>query len=208
MRDPAGPMPNASCNRRLLSRCRTEQPQWMFLTISDRTNYPDEFRVFSQTYRSDESTIVLPPLRDRLCPELSPLGIRMTLAVTTGQPTRRRIPRDRSGSRERRPISGPPTLPHPWRDIPFQGKAIRHFETVLGTVPSSFCCDDPLARVHCSLARGLFFNEDRFGDAHAHIERTNSRADNGTYYLSHATELQARLWIEDVGLRRQDTLRC
>jgi len=98
-------------------------------------------------------------------------------------------------------------LSRSWRDTPFQGKATRHFETALGTVLSSFCWDDPLTRVHRPLAHRLFLGGNRFDNAHPHIERANSHAGNDAYYLGHAMELQAGLYIEVVGLRKQDALR-
>ena len=107
---------------------------------------------------------------------------------------------------ERRPISGLPTSSCSWRDTPFQGKAICHFEAALGTVLLYFCWDVPLTRVHRSLSHRLFFDEDGLDNPHGHAKRAKSRADNVMYYLARAMELQAGLWIEDVGLRRQNAL--
>ena len=74
------------------------------------------------------------------------------------------------------------------------GNAINHFEAALG-IASSFKWHNPLCLNHRSLAQ-LFFDENRFDDAHAHIERAKSHATNDPYHLGHAMELQAGFWYQ------------
>ena len=71
-------------------------------------------------------------------------------------------------------------------------KAIYHFETVLG-IASSFDWHGLLFWVHYSLAQ-LFFDEDGFDDAHAHVERAKSHAVDNAFFLGRAMELQAGFW--------------
>ena len=71
-------------------------------------------------------------------------------------------------------------------------KAIEHYETALG-IASSFNWHDQLFWVHYSSAV-LFFGENLFGDAHAHVERAKSHAISGPYLLGLAVELQAEFW--------------
>jgi tetratricopeptide (TPR) repeat protein len=78
--------------------------------------------------------------------------------------------------------------------ISFQGrgeKAGNHFEIALG-IASSFNWHDELFWIHYD--PGIFvFDQGRFDDAHAHIERAKSHAVNA-YYLGRAMKLQADLW--------------
>ena len=71
-------------------------------------------------------------------------------------------------------------------------KAIYHFEAALG-IASSFNLHEELFWVHYELAR-LFFDEDGFDGAHAHIERAKSHAVDNAYLLGRAMELQADFW--------------
>jgi len=73
-------------------------------------------------------------------------------------------------------------------------KAISHFEVALG-IASSFDWHGRLFWIHFSLAQ-LFSKEDKFGDAHTHIERAKSHAVNDAYCLGRAMELQARVWFK------------
>jgi len=73
-------------------------------------------------------------------------------------------------------------------------KAISHFEVALG-IASSFNWHDHLFWIHCSLAE-LFLDEDRFNDAHAHVEQAKSHAVNDTYKLGRAMQLQATVWYK------------
>jgi tetratricopeptide (TPR) repeat protein len=73
-------------------------------------------------------------------------------------------------------------------------KAIDHFETALGIADSSNWNSEQFS-IHCSLAV-LFRDQDRFDEAHAHIELAKSHADNDAYNLGCAMELQAMLWYE------------
>jgi len=59
-------------------------------------------------------------------------------------------------------------------------KAIYHFEVALG-ISSSFNWHDSLFCVHYDLAL-LFFGEDGFDDAHAHVERAKSHAVDNTQW--------------------------
>ena len=68
-------------------------------------------------------------------------------------------------------------------------KAINHFETALG-IASSFNWYCQLLRIHHSMAE-LLFDENRFDDAHTHVERAKLHAIDDTYRLGHAMELQA-----------------
>ena len=87
-------------------------------------------------------------------------------------------------------------------------KAICHFEVALG-IASYFDWHDELCLVHSSLA-GLFLDEDKFDDAHAHIERAKSHAVNDAYSLGLAMRLQARVWYKQGRLEeaRSEALRA
>ena len=69
-------------------------------------------------------------------------------------------------------------------------KALNHFETAL-RIASPFGWHTLLFWTHYSLA-DLFFGENRFEDAHVHVEHAKSHAINDAYPLGRATELQAR----------------
>jgi len=71
-------------------------------------------------------------------------------------------------------------------------KAKSHFEAALG-IASSFGWHGELFSIHYDLAR-LFFDQDRFDDAQAHVELIKSHVINDTYKLGCAMELQALLW--------------
>ena len=71
-------------------------------------------------------------------------------------------------------------------------KAIKHFETSIG-IASSFNWRDILFWNNYSLAE-LFFDQNRFNDAHAHVERAKSHVIDDSYLLGRAMELQARFW--------------
>ena len=43
----------------------------------------------------------------------------------------------------------------------------------------------------------LLFGQNKFDDAHTHIERAKLHAINNIYGLGYAMELQARLWYEE-----------
>ena len=73
-------------------------------------------------------------------------------------------------------------------------KAISHFEIALG-IASSFNWHDRLFWVHCALAE-LFLDEERFDDAHAHLEQAKSHTSNGTYKLGRAMEQQGWVWYK------------
>ena len=73
-------------------------------------------------------------------------------------------------------------------------KAINHHETAIG-IASSFNWADILFGNHYRLAE-LFFGEDKFDDAHSHVERAKSHATNDPYRLGRAMELQAMFWYK------------
>ena len=73
-------------------------------------------------------------------------------------------------------------------------KAINHFEAALG-IATSFNWHDHLFWINYSL-EDFFFDEDRFGEAHVHIERAESHATNNPYRLGRAVELRATFWYE------------
>jgi tetratricopeptide (TPR) repeat protein len=73
-------------------------------------------------------------------------------------------------------------------------KAIHHFELVIG-IASPFDWHHHLFWVHYALA-GLFRNEGRFDDAHAHVERAKSHTADSVHNLGLATELQAGIWYK------------
>jgi len=73
-------------------------------------------------------------------------------------------------------------------------KAIHHYEVALA-IASSLNLDNQLFWVHYALTQ-LFFEEDRFDDAHTHIENAKSHTASGTYNLGRAMELQAHLWYD------------
>ena len=71
-------------------------------------------------------------------------------------------------------------------------KAIKHFEMALG-IASRFNWHSQLFWIHYSLAE-LFFGEERFDEAHAHVERAKASAINDPYKLGRAMELEAEFW--------------
>ena len=87
-------------------------------------------------------------------------------------------------------------------------KAINHIEIALG-IASSFNWYDRLARTHYLLAM-LFFEQNRFDDAHAHVEHAKSHAVNRPYILGRAMGLQARFWYRERKLKeaRSEALRA
>ena len=87
-------------------------------------------------------------------------------------------------------------------------KAIEHFETALG-IATSFDWHDQLFWNHYSLAE-LFFDKERFDDAHAHVERAKPHATNDPYLLGRAMELQAQFWYRERSIEaaRSEALRA
>jgi tetratricopeptide (TPR) repeat protein len=71
-------------------------------------------------------------------------------------------------------------------------KAIGHLESAL-EIASPFNWHSQLIWIHCSLAQ-LVYNEGRFDDAHAYIERAKSYAVNDVYRLFRVVEQQAWFW--------------
>ena len=70
-------------------------------------------------------------------------------------------------------------------------KAIHHYEVAIG-IATPFGWHDNLFWLHYELA-GLFRDEGRFDDAHAHIGHAKPHTANSTYRLGLATKLQA--WV-------------
>ena len=75
------------------------------------------------------------------------------------------------------------------------GMAIKYLEAAL-EIASPFNWYDELFWIHHSLAE-LFFGENRFDDAHTHIERAKSYAVNYAYRLGRAMELQTEFWYRE-----------
>ena len=73
-------------------------------------------------------------------------------------------------------------------------KAINHFKTALG-IADSFNWRSEQFLIHYSLA-GLFRDQGRFDEAHAHIKLAKSHVDNDRYHLGWVMELQAGLWYQ------------
>jgi tetratricopeptide (TPR) repeat protein len=78
-------------------------------------------------------------------------------------------------------------------------KAIHHFEIAL-RIASPFNWNHHLFWIHHSLAR-LFSQDDRFDDAHAHIEQAKSHATENAYRLGTAIFLQAEIWYQQHRLQ-------
>ena len=78
-------------------------------------------------------------------------------------------------------------------------KAIHHFEVALG-IASRFNWNGQIFWIHRSLAQ-LFCDEDKFADAHTHIEQAKCHANaTGEYFLGYLVQLQAEVYY------RQDKL--
>ena len=73
-------------------------------------------------------------------------------------------------------------------------KAINHFETALGIVSPNW--DSEHFWILHDLA-GLFFDQGRFDDAHAHIERAKLHAANDSHNLGCAMLQQAQFWYQE-----------
>ena len=72
--------------------------------------------------------------------------------------------------------------------------AISHFEAALG-IASSSGWRDQLFWNNYSLAE-MFFDEERFDDAHIHVERAKSHAVGDAFLLGRAVKLQAEFWYK------------
>ena len=73
-------------------------------------------------------------------------------------------------------------------------KAVHHFGLALG-IASPFNWHGQLFWIHHSLAE-LFLDEDKFDDAHAHIEEAKLHVINDAYCLGRVVLLQARVWYQ------------
>ena len=87
-------------------------------------------------------------------------------------------------------------------------KAIEHFETAL-RIASAFDWHNELFWTNYALAK-LFVEEGRLDDAHVHIERAQSHAEDNAYDLGRAIFLQARIWYRQRRLEeaRSEALRA
>jgi len=87
-------------------------------------------------------------------------------------------------------------------------KAIHQYEVAL-EIASSSNWDGGLFQIHNDMA-GLFRDEGRFDDAHAHIEYAKSHTADNPYNLGCATEQQAWIWYKQHRFEeaRSDTLRA
>jgi tetratricopeptide (TPR) repeat protein len=87
-------------------------------------------------------------------------------------------------------------------------KAIHHLEVALG-IAAPFAWHDQLFWIRYSLAL-LFFDENKFDDAHAHIEKAKSHAANRAYSQGCAMELHAQIWFRQHRLdeARSEALRA
>ena len=74
-------------------------------------------------------------------------------------------------------------------------KAINHYEAAL-KISSAFTWQDAQSLDHYHLA-ALFYNQNRFDDAHAQIEHTKSHATRDAYRMGCAMRLQARVWYSE-----------
>jgi len=82
-------------------------------------------------------------------------------------------------------------------------KAISHLEAALG-IASPFNWHNELFWSHYALAQSVFC-QDRFDDAHAHVELAKSHAVNNAYKLGHAMVLQATFWCDQCRLEEAES---
>jgi len=73
-------------------------------------------------------------------------------------------------------------------------KAIEHFDAAL-KIASAFNWDYQLFWNHYSLAE-VYLGEDELDDAHVHVERAKSHANNDPYRLGRAMQLRAQFWYK------------
>ena len=83
-------------------------------------------------------------------------------------------------------------------------KSIYNFNVALKIASSPPHWHDELFWIHYALAE-LFFDEDKFDDAHAHIEQAKSQTGNSIYNLGRAMDMRAWVWyrqrrLEDAKL--------
>jgi len=85
-------------------------------------------------------------------------------------------------------------------------RAVDHFEAAL-RIASSFCWHNAQFWNHYDLA-GLFFDQGKYSDSHAHVECAKSHAANDTYLMGRAMYLQAGfLYQQDrLGEARSEAL--
>ena len=87
-------------------------------------------------------------------------------------------------------------------------KAIHHLEVAL-EITSHFQWRDQLFWTYFDLAL-LFFGEEKFEDAHTHIEQAKSHTVDNAYYMGRAMEIQASIWYRQCRLEeaRSEALRA
>ena len=73
--------------------------------------------------------------------------------------------------------------------------AVKYFETAL-VIASPLNCHVELFWIHYSFAE-TFSSENRFDDAHTHIEHAKSHTINDTYNMGRVMELQASFWYKE-----------
>jgi len=78
-------------------------------------------------------------------------------------------------------------------------KALNHFKAAL-RISSSVNWDGEQFWIHYDLA-ALFFNQGRFDDSHAHVERAKLHVPNGSYHMCRAVVLQAGFWYQQRKFR-------
>ena len=71
-------------------------------------------------------------------------------------------------------------------------QSTHHYDTAL-TIASLFNWQTELFWIHYTMAQ-LFYDEDEFNDATAHVEHAKSHTADNPYYLGCVMEMQARIW--------------
>ena len=172
---------------------------WLFPTLSNRTSIIDHLCILHLTYRSNGSVKMLAPFQDYLRPKYptsSPLPhvIQHRLSVDFNPD----VPGPEEGlwialgkGEQLRACECYCLLGNISDSRDEKKKAIEHFETALG-IASSFNWSSQLFWIHHRLAV-LFFHEDGFDEAYAHVEHAKPHAIGDRYMLGHAMRLQARL---------------
>ena len=184
---------------------------WLFPTIPDRTSILDTLCTLSLTSRSSGLVTMFAPFRDYFRPKdptpSPPSHVtkrRLSVAFNPDEPDPEEARWVTLGKGDQlRACECYRLLGSICRSKGEAKKAIKHFETALG-IASPFNWRIQLFWIHHRLAFVLFFEEKRFDDAQAHVERAKSHAIDDLYLLGHASRLQAEFWydqgrIEEAG---------